>query len=115
MNVDHRNPDLIRRNSVLMAPNVHPSESTEDAIAMLDSRIPLTAKERRLIVESLWHVAFREGAKQGRLAGIEAAQAEYPDPGTVLREHLTEKARIRDGLTPHPMTDQFLAPGQAHG
>lgn len=54
----------------------HPSESVEDALTMLDSRIPLTARERRLIVESLYDLAFREGARQGRQAGIEHTETE---------------------------------------
>jgi hypothetical protein len=128
---DYRNADLIRRNSILMAPSVHPAESIDDAVTMLDSRIPLTYRERMMIVQSLWDLAFREGARQGRLAGYEAATAdaldrldaeavaadvrrEYPDTTTVIRKNLTAKARVRDGLPPvpttNPMTEQFLAP-----
>jgi hypothetical protein len=110
---DYRNTDLIRRNSLLMAMSIHPSESIEDAMTMLDSRLPLTYGERKLIVQSLWDLAFREGARQGRLAGIEhvhnTLREEYEDPTTAIRANLTKKARIRDGLPPVPTTDNFAA------
>lgn len=90
-----------------MLTNIHPATSVKDAIEQLDSHIPLVHAERELIVQSLWDLAFREGAKQGRQAGYEAAQAldtldreprdEYPDPTTVIRDRLADKARQRDG------------------
>lgn len=57
-----------------MLTNIHPATSIKDAISQLDSHIPLVHAERELIVQSLWDLAFREGAKQGRLAGVEAVQ-----------------------------------------
>ena len=59
-----------------ISPTVHHAQSAEDAIVMLDSRMPLTHQERKLIVESLYDLAFREGARQGRQAGIESVHAE---------------------------------------
>jgi len=41
---------------------------------MLDSHVPLTHRERKLIVTSLYDLAFREGARQGRQAGVEQVQ-----------------------------------------
>jgi hypothetical protein len=93
----------------------------------LDARIPLLHTERKLIVESLYDLAFRDGAWQGRRAGIEAVQAhirsvaaetptcaplllaiadsfdlnregEYADPTKIIREKLSAKARARNGL-----------------
>ena len=108
-----------------MLTNIHPATSTEDAISQLDSHIPLVHSERKLIVESLYDLAFREGARQGRLAGIEAAQnhlrtvaaatpypqvkdllleiaasydsphAEYKDPTTAIREKLADAKRMQ--------------------
>lgn len=110
-----------------MLTNIHPALGVNDAIAQLDSHIPLLHVERELIVQTLWDLAFNTGAKQGRLAGVEAVQnrlreiadaasdhqirsllrdiadsydsphAEYKDPGTVLREKLAGKIRQRDG------------------
>lgn len=110
-----------------MLTNIHPATSVKDAIEQLDSHIPLVHAERKLVVQSLWDAAFRDGAKQGRQAGVEAVQnhlrsvakdtpdpythdlllalaatfdtepGEYHDPGTVLRENLAAKARQRDG------------------
>jgi hypothetical protein len=107
--------------------NIHPATSQEDALTQLDSHIPLLHSERKLIVESLYDLAFRDGAKQGRQAGVEHVQnrlreiagatphapvrdllteiadsfdsphAEYRDPGQVLREKLTAKSRARNG------------------
>lgn len=58
------------------SPAVHHSESLADALTMLDSHVPLTYRERKLIVESLYDLAFREGARQGRQAGTESVYAE---------------------------------------
>ena len=105
---------------------VHPSAGVTDAITQLDSRIPLLHSERELIVQSLWDLAFNTGAKQGRMAGVEAVQnhirsvaadtpacrdlllaiaasfdavhGEYTEPGQSLRERLAKKAhRCRAG------------------
>lgn len=91
--------------------SIHEPGSVEDALTMLDSRIPLTYAERKFVVQGLYDLAFREGARQGRLAGTEAAQAEilhgeYTDPTASIREHLTEKARTRDQFT---TTENFTA------
>lgn len=56
-----------------MAPNVHAAESADDAIDMLDTRVPLLYSERKYICETLWDSAFQIGAKQGRQAGWESA------------------------------------------
>lgn len=77
---------------------VHPPEDVEDALNQLDTRIPLLYSELRVIVQGLWDSAFREGARQGRQAGVEAVQAEYRDPTEAIREKLAEKARARNGL-----------------
>lgn len=77
---------------------LHLPVSIEDAMTMLDSRIPLTYSERKMIVEGLWDLAFSEGAKQGREAGTEATQ-EYTDPTTQIRERLMKKAAER-GIYP---------------
>lgn len=55
---------------------MHESESLDDAMEMFDSHIPLTYRERKLILQSLYDLAFREGARQGRLAGVAAVQNE---------------------------------------
>lgn len=111
-----------------MLTNIHPVTSLQDALDQLDSHIPLLHAERKLIVQSLWDLAFREGAKQGRQAGVEHVQnrlrevaveitdrtsyrvladiadsfddprSEYQDPTTAIRERLAGKARQRDGL-----------------
>lgn len=110
-----------------MLTNIHAATSAQDALDQLDSHIPLLHAERKLIVESLYDLAFRDGASQGRLAGVEHVQnrlreiagatadiqahnlllsiadslsdprAEYRDPGTVLREKLADKVRTRNG------------------
>lgn len=56
------------------SPSVHESESLADAMAMMDSHVPLTHRERKLIMTSLYDLAFRQGADQGRQAGVEAVQ-----------------------------------------
>jgi len=58
------------------SPDVHHAKNVEDAIIMLDSRVPLTHQERKIITQSLYDLAFREGARQGRQAGMEAVYAE---------------------------------------
>ena len=62
-----------------MAPGVHPATSVDDALAMLDCRVPLINTERQMIVQGLWDTAFRSGARQGRLAGIEAEKKRLGD------------------------------------
>lgn len=109
----------------MMLTNIHPATSRQDALDQLDSHIPLLHAERKMIVNSLYDLAFREGAKQGRQAGVEHVQnrlrevaaeitdriayrvladiadsfddprAEYQDPTTAIREKLTNKARTR--------------------
>lgn len=51
---------------------VHEPTSPQDAMEMLDSRLPLLHSEKKLITYGLYDLGFREGAAQGRLAGIEA-------------------------------------------
>lgn len=53
------------------SPEIHHAKNVEDAIIMLDSRSPLTHQERKFITQSLYDLAFREGARQGRQAGVE--------------------------------------------
>lgn len=101
-----------------MLTDVHPAKSAQDALEMLEEiHIPLTHAEKKLIVESLWDAAFREGARQGRQAGIEHAEsvlrnygldwpadvlhaapqtprAEYEDPTTTIRRKLADRAKI---------------------
>lgn len=50
------------------------ARNVEDAMLMLDSRTPLTHQERKLVAQSLYDLAFREGARQGRQAGVEHVQ-----------------------------------------
>ena len=78
-----------------MAPNVHPAASVEDALAMLDCRVPLTSNERKLIVQGLWDAAFRSGARQGRLAGIEAEKKRLGDLAANYRIGADEVIRLR--------------------
>lgn len=59
--------------------NVHPATSVEDALVMLDTRVPLLQSERRMIVDGLWRTAFKAGAQQGRLAGMEAEKKRLRD------------------------------------
>lgn len=58
----------------MSSPAVHEATSLEDALNMLDSHVPLTFRERKMIITSLYDLAFRDGAKQGRQAGTEAVQ-----------------------------------------
>lgn len=58
------------------SPAVHEATSLEDAYAMFDGHVPLTAREKRYILESLYDLAFREGARQGRMAGRESVYGE---------------------------------------
>ena len=60
----------------MASPSVHPAESLNDALSMLDSHIPLTFRERKMILTGLYDTAFRDGAKQGRQAGTEAVHAD---------------------------------------
>jgi hypothetical protein len=66
---------------------VHPSTSIDDAVTQLDSRVPLLHSERLLIAQSLYDLAFREGARQGRLAGIEAVQNRLREYAWQLRKY----------------------------
>lgn len=85
----------------MVQPRIHKSESVEDAVNMLDTRIPLLQWEITLIIQSLYDNAFREGAKQGRQAGIESANVlatdgtvqEYEEPTTTIRKRLEDKQR----------------------
>ena len=100
---------------------IHDSTSVEDAMHQLDTRIPLLHREKLLIVRSLYDLGFREGARQGRQAGIEHVQqrlrdisvetpshqlrallldvagsfddprSEYRDPTTAIRERLANR------------------------
>lgn len=101
-----------------MLTTVHPATSPQDALEMLEEiHIPLTHSEKKLIVESLWDAAFREGARQGRQAGIEHAEStlrnfgldwpadvlraeprtpreEYEDPTIAIRRRLEARTKI---------------------
>lgn len=57
----------------MVNPRVENAVSVADAIDMLDTRIPLLHREIGQITQSLYDTAFREGASQGRQAGIEYA------------------------------------------
>lgn len=81
-------------------PDIHPALSVEDALTMLDTRIPLLQAEKRMVLQSLWDTAFREGARQGRQAAVEETHhdsraerlirdiPEYPEPRDTLRDKL---------------------------
>lgn len=56
------------------SPAVHAATSTDDALKMLDNHIPLTFREKELVVTGLYDHAFCEGARQGRQAGMESVQ-----------------------------------------
>ena len=47
----------------------------DEAVDKLDSRLPLTYRELRGITTALYDTAFDEGARQGRMAGVEHAQS----------------------------------------
>ena len=96
-----------------MFTKVHPVTSIDDALTQLDTRVPLLHSELVLIVQSLYDLAFREGARQGRQAGVEAMQnagreqedpgllvdpgLSYRDPTTIIRERLAATERARNG------------------
>jgi hypothetical protein len=101
--------------------------SVEDALTMLDSRIPLTAGERRMIVNGLYNLAFKAGvdSERNRLRQIAASErsfghrdfashieqavnttadavAEYEDTTTAIRRGLEAKQRNKiDGRYPN--------------
>jgi hypothetical protein len=103
--------------------SVHIPIGINDALTMLDSRVPLTTGERKMIVDGLYNLAFREGieseknrlmqmAADARSSGhrdfashIEQAVdpiagiAEYEDPTTRIRRRLAEKK--------HPLIAEF--------
>lgn len=54
----------------MASPSVHPAESLDDALKMFDSHIPLTHRERKLILQSLYDLAFKAGKEEG----VEMAQ-----------------------------------------
>lgn len=100
--------------------SMHPA--IKEAMDLVTStRLPLLYSEVREIMQGVWDAAFREGASQGRKAGIEAVQhrlreiaaettdirvkelllsiadsydsphAEYKDPTTAIRERLAAR------------------------
>lgn len=104
------------------SPSVHAAESLDDAMKMFDSHVPLTFREKKLILESLYDLGFRDGARQGRQAGVEAARTDlkakarelgcsekmvsdllpleeaeavtvHQDPTVKIRRHLEDKQR----------------------
>lgn len=101
---------------------IHESTSVADAMDQLDSRIPLTHRELKFVITSLYDLAFREGARQGRQAGAEhvhnqiheamadlsvnnpariilgsllpvTTETQYQDPTDKIRRNLEEKQR----------------------
>lgn len=103
-----------------MAP-VHIPVSIDDAMTMLDARIPLTHAERKIIVDGLYDLAYQEGAKaeKNRLLTIAEQLRDSDTPvnrgvGTVLaaiantdvhnkavnaQEYADPTAAIRERLT----------------
>lgn len=96
--------------------SVHFPKSVEDAMTMLDSRIPLTASERKMIVQGLYDL--------GRHAGYESAQRQLHEYmqraanrlGTTLevtegvKEYREPTDVIRERLASLRTTDNFTAP-----
>lgn len=88
------------------SPSVHPAENLADAFAMFDGHVPLTAREKKLILQSLYDLAFREGARQGRQAGIEhmqnqvRARIDQLDPQHEVDHHIIG---IMESLLPQPV------------
>lgn len=103
--------------------SLHLPVSVDDAMIMLDSRIPLTYAERKMIVEGLFELGCKTGieAEKNRLRKIAEElrgespvtntmatlldswvdadgtrwAREYTDPTTQIRENLTRKAAER--------------------
>lgn len=91
--------------------NIHPPVSIDDAMTMLDSRVPLTFAERCTVVKGLYRLAFAEGREAGikseraRMAivgeeiqrgvdqAVEQIAGEYEDTTARIRRQLEEKDR----------------------
>ncbi len=80
--------------------SIHVPIGVNDALTMLDSRIPLTASERKMIVEGLYNLAFEAGVRAEKYRAhdelVQIAQNysdEYEDPTTTIRRGLEEKKR----------------------
>lgn len=100
---------------------VHVPTSIDDAMVMLDSRVPLTYAERKMIVEGLWNLAFEKGveAERKRLRDLMVkalddvknktilGAPEYEDPTTSIRRKLEFKSRSR-GPDGFPCDDSYL-------
>ena len=75
---------------------IHPAVSVEDAMTMLDTRVPLTHAERRMICQSLYDTGVQEGRTVESARVTREEHGEYTDTTAAIRERLTEKARKRN-------------------
>ena len=102
--------------------SIHLPVGINDALTMLDSRVPLTAGERKMIVEGLYDLAYKAGERAERLRIKEAVEkifrddmhmtpmvtGEYQDPTTTIRRKLEHKNQMIRDLTHN-------SPGQRPG
>jgi hypothetical protein len=101
------------------SPSVHPAESLADAMDMFDSHVPLTHREKKLILQSLYDQAFCDGARQGRQAGVEAVHAEIRTMASDYRGRnqivasRDDIANLLESLLPADEPREYMDPTQA--